>query len=97
MLDAGIKPGHIMVYMLCGYWKTETFDDVYYRFEKMRDMGLMPYPMIYIDSPDFKRLKKFQRWVIRRYYQFIDWETFNTTSEKDYYEAKNPKIQQQLF
>lgn len=77
LIDAGIKPGHIMVYMLCGYWKGETFDDVYYRWEKMNEMGLMPYPMVYGDNPT---MKKFQRWVIRRYCQFIRWEDYQKKS-----------------
>jgi len=85
MTDAGIKTQHILVYMLCGYWQTETFEDVYYRFERMKEMGILPYPMIYAESPDYARLKKFQRWVVRRYHQFIDWDTFNTETQADYY------------
>ena len=88
LINAGINPKNIMVYMLCGYWKHETFDDVYYRFQKMVEIGLMPYPMIYMDSPNYKMLKKFQRWVIRRYYQFIPWEKFSKETEKDYYNSK---------
>lgn len=94
MTKAGIKPTNIMVYMLCGYWKGETFDDVYYRFKKMTDMGLMPYPMVYGQNLE---LKKFQRWVIRRYYQFIDWETFKNEKESDYYRKKNEKETLKLF
>lgn len=97
MIKAGINPKNIMVYMLCGYWKTETFDDVYYRYEKMRDMGLMPYPMIYAESPNYAELKKFQRWVVRRYHQFIDWKTFSTETEADYYAKKNGTNQMGLF
>lgn len=78
LLDAGINPSHIMVYMLCGYWKGETFDDVYYRFKRMKDIGLRPYPMVYDQSN--KLLKKFQRWVIRRYYEFIPFEEFKGVS-----------------
>lgn len=74
LLDAGIKPQAIMVYMLCGYWPGETMDDVMYRFEKMKGMGLLPYPMVYDNSN--KLLKKFQRWVIRRFHDFIAWEDY---------------------
>lgn len=73
LMDAGIRPDHIMVYMLCGYWPGETFDDVYYRFKKMIEIGLMPYPMVYGNNP---LLKKFQRWVVGRYHQFISWEEY---------------------
>jgi hypothetical protein len=92
LTDAGIKPNHIMVYMLCGYWPNETFEDIYYRFKTMVDMGLMPFPMAYNNNPLYK---KFQRWVVRRYYQFITWEKFSTTREKDYY--INASSQMELF
>jgi hypothetical protein len=73
MLNAGVKPFHVMVYMLCGYWPNETFDDIYYRYEKMKDMGLMPYPMVYGHNPE---LKRFQRWVVGRFHEFITWEEY---------------------
>lgn len=97
MTNAGIKPSHILVYMLCGYWKNETFDDVYYRFEKMKNMGLMPYPMIYSESPNYKQLKKFQRWVIRRYYHFTEWDEYDNSTQAGYYERLNSLTQQKLF
>jgi len=75
MFDAGIKPSHIMVYFLCGYWPGETLEDVMYRFKKMLELKLTPYPMVYDNSN--QELKRFQRWVIRRYYQFIPWEEYD--------------------
>lgn len=86
LIGAGVRPAHIMVYMLCGYWPNETFDDVYYRFQRMVNMGLMPYPMVYGNDP---QLKKFQRWVIRRYYQLTSWEDFNSQSAKQYKTSKS--------
>lgn len=74
LLRVGIRPKHIMVYMLCGYWPGETMDDVMYRFQTMKTIGLMPYPMVYDNSN--KTLKKFQRWVIRRFHEFIPWEEY---------------------
>ena len=74
LTDAGIKPRSITVYMLCGYWAGETIADVMYRFQKIKSMGLMPYPMVYDNTN--KTLKKFQRWVIRRYHEFIPWEEY---------------------
>lgn len=97
MLSAGVKSSHILVYMLCGYWKWETFDDVYYRFEKMKSMGLMPYPMVYSESPNYNELKKFQRWVVRRYHQFISWDEFKNSNQKAYYEREKSKDQPKLF
>lgn len=80
LLDAGVKPGHVMVYMLCGYWPGETFEDVYYRFQRMKDAGLKPYPMVYGEN---KQMKRFQRWVIRRYHEFIPWEQYGKRPESE--------------
>ena len=75
LLDAGIKPQHIMVYFLCGYWPGETMGDIFYRFEKMNQIGLLPYPMVYNNNN--KELKKFQRWVVRRFYKFVPWDEYS--------------------
>jgi len=77
LLGAGIPSRHIMVYMLIGYWPNETMDDVFFRFNKLQDYGVLPYPMVYNDNN--KELKKFQRWVIRRYYQYVKWEDYDNT------------------
>ena len=79
LFDAGIKPHHIMVYFLCGYWLGEKFEDVFYRFEKMNSLGLLPYPMVYNNSD--VELKKFQRWVIRRYYKFVPWDEYSRSGD----------------
>lgn len=94
LTDAGINPNHIMVYMLCGYWPGETFEDVYYRFEKMKDLGLMPYPMVYGEN---KHLKKFQQWVVRRYYQFTNFEQFCSETETDFARRKSTANNYTLF
>ena len=92
LFDAGIKPSHIMVYFLCGYWPGEKFEDVYYRFEKMDALGLLPYPMVYNNHN--LELKKFQRWVIRRYYKFIPWAEYSTGGDSY---SKKHKEQLGLF
>jgi hypothetical protein len=74
MLDAGIKPEHILVYMLVGWDKSETWERLFYRFNKMVSMGLRPYPMVY--NNERKDLKLFQKWVVRRYYELVSWEDF---------------------
>ena len=72
--EAGIPSKHVMVYMLVGYAPGETMDDVLYRFNQLNEAGCLPYPMVY-DRTN-KELKRFQRWVIRRYYQFIPWAEY---------------------
>jgi hypothetical protein len=74
MLDAGIKPEHILVYMLIGYDKSETWERIFHRFNAMVEMGLRPYPMVY--NNERKDLKLFQKWAVRRYYELVSWEEF---------------------
>jgi hypothetical protein len=97
MLSAGIKPQHMMVYMLCGYWKWETWEDIFHRFNTMVKMGLMPYPMIYGEAKNYKELKKFQTWAIRRYYQFIPWEQYNAETKNSFYSRKYSETTEGLF
>jgi hypothetical protein len=67
----GVKPDHIMVYMLCGYWPDETEDDRNYRRHQLREFGCRPYPMPYHRTHE---LVGFQRWVIGAYDKRISWE-----------------------
>lgn len=70
LVHYGVKPDHIMVYILVGYWPGETEDDWLYRWKKLRDFGARPYPM------PFKRTKElvgFQRWIIGAYDKRISW------------------------
>ena len=89
LMKYGIPPRHLFVYMLIGYKPNETWDDILYRFNMLVDLGCMPYPMVY-DNKD-KELKKFQRWVTRRYYQFIKWEDYSTN--KTHFAKKNQQIE----
>lgn len=70
LVKYGVKPDHITVYMLCGYWPGETTADREYRRARLREFGARPFPMAYINGqtdPDLaKELRGFQRWVIRR-------------------------------
>ena len=45
--DAGIPPSHLMAYMLIGFDKKETWERLFYRFEKMVALGIRPYPMVF--------------------------------------------------
>ncbi len=71
LLKTTIKKHHLMVYMLVGYDKDETMDSILYRFNRIKDAGMMPYPMLY--NLEDKQLRRFQRWVVRRYYEFVPW------------------------
>lgn len=70
----GIPNKQIMAYMLIGYDKKETWKRIFYRFNKMVERGILPYPMVY--DNENKKLKRFQRWVIRGFYRYIKWEDY---------------------
>jgi hypothetical protein len=69
----GVKPDHIMVYILIGYWPNETHLDRDYRRAALREFGARPYPMPYVRTPE---LVGFQRLVIGAYDKRISWNDF---------------------
>lgn len=104
MKNAGIPPKHLMVYMLIGFRKGETEQEILYRFNEMVALGCKPYPMVF-DRTN-KRLLMFQRWVIRRLYELresrgnkplVPWETYTRQAESQANREKHRKDQQRLF
>ena len=67
---AGVKPDHIMVYILVGYWAGETHADRDHRRARLREFGARPYPMPFVRTTE---LINFQRWVIGSYDKRIPW------------------------
>lgn len=76
---AGIPPKHLMVYMLIGYDPSETFDRLLHRFNRLVELGVLPYPMVYGSGND--KLKAFQRWVIRGLYRHVPFEEYKRNPE----------------
>lgn len=70
LVKYGVKPDHIMVYVLCGYWPGETTGDRLYRIEKLLDFGARPFPMAFTRTPELLGL---QRWAIGAYAKRIPW------------------------
>ena len=66
----GVRPGHIMVYMLIGYWPGETHEHRAERLRTIRDFGALPYPMPYRRDAD---LVGFQRWALGGYDRGVSW------------------------
>lgn len=94
--SAGISPKHLMVYMLVGFRKGETMDEVFHRFNELISIGCHPYPMVFDNSN--KELKRFQRWVIRRYYEFIPWKQFcGIEIEEKYSEIAAKRLAQKVL
>ena len=71
---AGVPPHKIMAYMLVGYAPDETQERIFYRFNRMVERGILPYPMVY--NKDRKDLKAFQRWVITGLYRAVPWNEY---------------------
>lgn len=92
--EAGIPPTCLLVYMLIGYDKRETWERVFYRFDKMTALGIKPYPMVYGDGARdrtlplggcnqriaHRTLGEFQRWVIRKAYTFVSFEAYDVNA-----------------
>jgi hypothetical protein len=97
----GIPATHLLVYMLVGYDKRETWERVFYRFTRMVARGIRPYPMIFGERERGlplgghnariadRTLSEFQRWAIRKAYTFIPFEHYNVN-------AKGRRIPEQL-
>lgn len=71
LVKYGVKPDHIMVYMLIGYWPGESEEDRLHRQRKLREFGCRPYPMPFVRTPE---LVGFQRWVVAAYDKRIPWQ-----------------------
>jgi hypothetical protein len=91
LADAGIPPSHLLAYMLVGYDRRETWERVLYRFHRMADLGIRPFPMPFGDrrrglptgdiGGDFsgKTLGQFQRWAVRRFYTVVPFEQYDAS------------------
>jgi hypothetical protein len=70
LVKNGVRPRHIMVYILVGYWPLETHAERDHRRQRLREFGALPYPMPYERTPE---LVGFQRWVLGGYDKSIPW------------------------
>jgi len=74
VIDAGIKPYKIMVYMLVGFNTTHKED--MYRFKTLRELGVDPFAMIYNNRKDDDWIRHFARWVNKRVYKSCSYEEY---------------------
>jgi hypothetical protein len=83
LVKYGVKPDHIMVYILIGYWPGETEAEREHRRARLRDFGARPYPMPFVRTPE---LVGFQRYVIGAYDKprsdgsHISWEAWKAAN-----------------
>jgi hypothetical protein len=89
LADAGIPPAHLLAYMLVGYDRRETWERVLYRFHRMADMGIRPFPMVFgerrrglpcdgADGLAGRTLGQFQRWAVRRFFTVVPFRDYDT-------------------
>jgi hypothetical protein len=73
----GVRPRHLLVYMLIGFAPDESHHDRDHRRRKLREFGALPYPMPYRRTPE---LVGFQRWVIGAYDKRVSWEDWRAAN-----------------
>ena len=74
MIDAGVHPRYLMVYVLVGF--NTTHDQDMYRFKKLRELGVDPFIMIYNNRRDDPWIRRLSRWVNKRIYKTCSWEDY---------------------
>ena len=89
LVAAGVKPDHVMVYMLVGYWPGETHEDREHRRLRLREWGARPYPMPFTRTPE---LLGYARWVIGAYDKGIPWAEWSSAR----YQPRNLGARRQL-
>lgn len=74
LVNHGVKPDHIMVYMLVAYWERgKLAADDFYRHAKLREFGCRPYPMPYVRTTE---TRGFQRWIVGAYDKRVPWDVW---------------------
>lgn len=76
---AGVPAKHLRAYMLIGYDKSETWTRIWYRFKKMVDRGVEPYPMPY--DRERKDLLCFQRYVVTGLYRIVPFNQYERNTK----------------
>lgn len=79
--QSGIPPKHLRAYMLIGFDILETWERIWYRFKRMVERGIEPYPMVYDRSRT--DLLCFQRWVITGIYRFVSWPEYERQTKTE--------------
>jgi hypothetical protein len=83
----GVRPRHLLVYMLIGFAPGETHEDRDYRRRKLREYGALPYPMPYRRTPE---LVGFQRWVVGAYDKRVAWKDWRAANYEPRQLGKRP-------
>lgn len=90
----GVKPDHIMVYILLGYWPWSDLADWEYRRKRLREFGCRPYPMPFERTP---QAVGFQRWVVAAYDKRVGWKEWEAVGYEPRKLGFTRKDQLELF
>jgi len=80
LTNAGIRPDHLMFYVLCGFNTTHAQDK--YRIDTLISHGVKPYVMKYNGIKTDKWLNKLAKWINRRYYRVVPFADFDVSTHK---------------
>lgn len=83
LLDAGIKPGYLMFYVLVDF--NSTFEDDMKRYKILWDeYGVYPYIQIYNRDSRVRdpRVSGFARWVNRRIHKVASWDDYERNPDR---------------
>jgi len=71
--------------MLIGFDKHETWDRIWYRFKRMIERGIEPYPMVFHQrgKQPHADLKCFQRWTIRGLFRIMPRSDYRRQTKSD--------------
>lgn len=94
LVKHGVKPAHLMVYVLVGFWPGETWQDRDRRRARLREFGAVPYPMPFVRTPE---LIGFQRWIIGAYDKQIPWAEWSAANFDPHKLTRRAPPQEQLF
>lgn len=75
MKSIGFNPKSFMFYILCGF--NSSHEDDYRRFQIIKNYGCVPYIMRFNNKKSAIWLNHFSRYINRKYYEFIPFETYN--------------------
>jgi hypothetical protein len=100
---AGVPPRHVMAYMLVGYDPGETLARVLYRFQRMVDRGILPYPMPF-DTRDrgpegiarYRTMKQLQRWATTGLYRDMPFDEYDPHIRRHRNAARAAELQTAL-
>ncbi len=85
MIDVGIHPQRIMVYLLVRFNTSHEQD--YHRFAKLRKLDVEPFVMIYNNRRDDPWIRYFARWVNRPWFyknfDFVDYDRLTPLLRKE--------------